>query len=67
MGDAVTHHFYIDDSGQRDYAKAGKDYDLRLTRHFVLGGVLLRVSEAARLSAERGLPSISTMPSAQQT
>lgn len=52
MSSAPTHHFYIDDSGQRDYAKAGQAYDLRLTRHFVFGGVLLRVPEAARLSAE---------------
>lgn len=47
-----THQLYIDDSGQRDYAKPGKAYDLRLTRYFVFGGVLLRVSEAARLAGE---------------
>jgi hypothetical protein len=54
MSEAPTHHFYIDDSGQRDYAKPGGSYDLRLTRHFVFGGTLLRVPEAARLAKELG-------------
>jgi len=51
--DKLTHHLYIDDSGQREYAKPGETYDHHwLSRHFVFSGTLVRIPEGARLAGE---------------
>lgn len=49
----LTHHLYIDDSGQREYAKPGEGYEHHwLSRYFVFNGTLIGIPEAARLAAE---------------
>ncbi len=45
-----THRLYIDDSGTKEYSET-REYHQGLTRHFVLGGVLISHAVAGELSA----------------
>lgn len=48
-----THALYLDDSGQKEYAPVGTDYNsTNLSRHFVFGGYFTSLREAGRLAEE---------------
>lgn len=44
-----THTLYVDDSGQKEYPKPDQEFGFHISRHFVLGGVLISTVEAGNL------------------